>query len=107
MHTGYSKLELGHYLARVNILFCHPSPRPTSRESLLGLEDFPEAKADKFGEALLTVITDFCWENGLSTDTRPDIDVSKVGRNEGLGLSKSILYTNATSKMQNMNGLNE
>ena len=52
--------------------------RPSTKEALLKLEDFPEAKVEKFGMSFLDVVVPFCKDHDLSTDQFPDLDMTKV-----------------------------
>ena len=52
--------------------------RPDSKEGMLKLEDFPEAKVEKFGEEFIKVIKMFCEDNSLKMNNFPDDEVIKV-----------------------------
>ncbi|XP_052255826.1 bifunctional 3'-5' exonuclease/ATP-dependent helicase WRN-like isoform X2 [Dreissena polymorpha] len=71
--TGYTP----HSIASNKVLLDMAKIRPSTKSGLLRLEDFPEAKVERFGEGLLEVICPFCGENDLAMDNFPQIDIDK------------------------------
>ena len=59
-------------------MICLSGFRPNAKEGLLKLEDFPEAKVEKFGEAFIQVIKGFCEEHSLKINNFPDVEIMKV-----------------------------
>lgn len=45
---------------------------------MLKLEDFPEAKVEKFGKDFIRIIEEFCKENNLKMNNFPEDEVIKV-----------------------------
>ncbi|XP_060557457.1 bifunctional 3'-5' exonuclease/ATP-dependent helicase WRN-like [Ruditapes philippinarum] len=76
--TGYTP----HSIASNKVLLDMAKIRPSTRAGLLKLEDFPEAKVEKFGAPLLEVIVNFCKDNDLKTDNFPEsfFDTDKATR---------------------------
>ena len=52
--------------------------RPSSKENLLRLEDFPQAKVEKFGPMFVKILTDYCHQNEAKMDEFPEIKLQKV-----------------------------
>lgn len=57
---------------------CFFNNRPSTKSTLFKLEDFAQAKIEKFGAVFLKIITSFCTENDLKMDDFPQIDIEKV-----------------------------
>lgn len=66
--TGYTP----HSIASNKVLLDMAKVRPSTRDGLLKLEDFPEAKVEKFGAPFLDIIVSFCKESELKMDNFPD-----------------------------------
>jgi len=45
---------------------------------MLKIEDFSEAKVDKFGKYFLQIVTEFCKDNDIKCDCFPDVDIDQV-----------------------------
>lgn len=58
------------------LIFC--LYRPSSKESLLKLEDFPQAKVEKFGPTFIKILKDYCQEKDVKMDDFPEIKLTKV-----------------------------
>ena len=56
----------------------HLNFRPDSKEGMLKLEDFPEAKVEKFGEDFIRVIKQFSKDNDLKMNNFPEDEIIKV-----------------------------
>ena len=52
--------------------------RPSTKKNLLRLEDFPEAKVEKFGDVFLDIIRTFCATHKLELDDFPELELSLV-----------------------------
>ena len=52
--------------------------RPNSKAGMLQLEDFPEAKVEKFGGDFVKVILKFCEEHSLKMNNFPEDEIIKV-----------------------------
>ncbi|XP_052813197.1 bifunctional 3'-5' exonuclease/ATP-dependent helicase WRN-like isoform X2 [Mya arenaria] len=73
--TGFTP----HSIASNKVLLDMAKIRPTTKPDLLRLEDFPEAKVERFGASLVEVVAEFCASNDLSTNNFPNINISKSG----------------------------
>lgn len=71
--TGYTP----HSIASNKVLLDMARVRPSTKSALLKLEDFPEAKVERFGAPLLEIIVPFCKDNDLKMDNFPEIGIGK------------------------------
>ncbi|KAL5007810.1 hypothetical protein ScPMuIL_016616 [Solemya velum] len=72
--TGYTP----HSIASNKVLLDMAKIRPSTKDSLLKLEDFPQAKVEKFGNTFLEIITDFCNKTDFKMDEFPQILIRKT-----------------------------
>ncbi|XP_056008081.1 bifunctional 3'-5' exonuclease/ATP-dependent helicase WRN-like isoform X2 [Ostrea edulis] len=71
--TGYTP----HSIASNKVLLDMAKIRPSSKESMLKLEDFPQAKVEKFGPMFINILKKYCQEGDIKMDVFPDIDLTK------------------------------
>lgn len=71
--TGYTP----HSIASNKVLLDLAKIRPSSKDSLLKLEDFPQAKVEKFGPTFIKILKDYCQEKDIKMDDFPDIKLTK------------------------------
>lgn len=71
--TGYTP----HSIASNKVLLDLAKIRPSSKESLLKLEDFPQAKVEKFGPTFIKILKDYCQEKDVKMDDFPEIKLTK------------------------------
>ncbi|KAL3831994.1 hypothetical protein ACJMK2_023678 [Sinanodonta woodiana] len=69
--TGYTP----HSVASNKVLLDMAKIRPSTKENLLKLEDFSEAKAEKFADIFINIITIFCKHNSLQMDDFPELSI--------------------------------
>lgn len=81
-----SEGELDDRLTFVNKVLTFCLYRPSSKDSLLKLEDFPQAKVEKFGPTFIKILKDYCQEKDIKMDDFPDIKLTKVILNSSLWL---------------------
>ncbi|XP_033762110.1 Werner syndrome ATP-dependent helicase-like [Pecten maximus] len=73
--TGYAPYSI----ASNKVLLDMANIRPSTKDTMVKLEDFPQAKVQKFGDMFITIITSFCrMHSGCKMDNFPDIDIQKV-----------------------------
>ncbi|KAI8774726.1 Werner syndrome ATP-dependent helicase isoform X1 [Biomphalaria glabrata] len=70
--SGYTP----HNIASNRVLLDMAKFRPSTKISLLKLEDFSEIKADRFGSQFLELINSFCSENSMKLNDFPVIDAN-------------------------------
>lgn len=88
--TGYTP----HSIASNKVLLDMAKIRPSSKPNLFKLEDFAQAKIEKFGAVFLKIITSFCTENDLKMDDFPQIDIEKTTED----LSQEIMSLTETQR---------
>nr|XP_022305498.1 Werner syndrome ATP-dependent helicase-like isoform X1 [Crassostrea virginica] len=71
--TGYTP----HSIASNKVLLDLAKIRPSSKENLLRLEDFPQAKVEKFGPMFVKILQDYCHQNEAKMDEFPEIKLQK------------------------------
>ncbi|XP_052091663.1 bifunctional 3'-5' exonuclease/ATP-dependent helicase WRN-like isoform X2 [Mytilus californianus] len=69
--TGYTP----HSIASNKVLLDMTKIRPSTKQNMLKLEDFPEAKVEKFGDIFISIIVNFCHVHDLKMDDFPDVDL--------------------------------
>ncbi|XP_071101968.1 bifunctional 3'-5' exonuclease/ATP-dependent helicase WRN-like [Haliotis cracherodii] len=71
--TGFTP----HSIASNKVLIDLAKIRPGSKPSMLKIEDFPEAKVQRFGDTFIKIITTFCQDNDLKLDDFPSVTIDK------------------------------
>ncbi|XP_067649195.1 bifunctional 3'-5' exonuclease/ATP-dependent helicase WRN-like [Haliotis asinina] len=71
--TGFTP----HSIASNKVLIDLAKIRPGSKPSMLNIEDFPEAKVQRFGDTFIKIITTFCQDNDLKLDDFPSVTIDK------------------------------
>ncbi|CAC5417310.1 WRN [Mytilus coruscus] len=69
--TGYTP----HSIASNKVLLDMTKIRPSTKQNMLKLEDFPEAKVEKFGDIFISIIVNFCHVHDLKMDDFPDVEL--------------------------------
>ncbi|XP_071158281.1 bifunctional 3'-5' exonuclease/ATP-dependent helicase WRN-like [Mytilus edulis] len=69
--TGYTP----HSIASNKVLLDMTKIRPSTKKNMLKLEDFPEAKVEKFGDIFISIIVNFCHVHDLKLDDFPDLEL--------------------------------
>ncbi|XP_060081553.1 bifunctional 3'-5' exonuclease/ATP-dependent helicase WRN-like [Ylistrum balloti] len=73
--TGYAPYSI----ASNKVLLDMANIRPSTKDMMMKLEDFPQAKVHKFGDMFITILTSFCIKHSeCKMDNFPEIDVGKV-----------------------------
>ncbi|XP_021374191.1 Werner syndrome ATP-dependent helicase-like isoform X2 [Mizuhopecten yessoensis] len=73
--TGYAPYSIASNKALLDMA----NIRPSTKDSMIKIEDFPEAKVKKFGDMFVKIIISFCKEHpDCKTDNFPEIDIGKV-----------------------------
>ncbi|XP_061186116.1 bifunctional 3'-5' exonuclease/ATP-dependent helicase WRN-like isoform X2 [Saccostrea echinata] len=90
--TGYTP----HSIASNKVLLDMAKIRPSSKESLLRLEDFPQAKVEKFGPKFIKILKEYCQEKDIKMDDFPEIKLAKSNEDMQRELSR-LTETQRTS----------
>ncbi|BFY97741.1 hypothetical protein BsWGS_00781 [Bradybaena similaris] len=93
--TGFTP----HNIASNKVLLDMAKFRPSTRVSLLKLEDFSEVKADRFGDKFLELIKSFCNEHDLKMDDFPD-EPHAIGSDDSIGSIKDTLMKISETQRQ-------
>lgn len=68
---------LPHAIASNKILLNMVIIRPKTKESMLKMEEFAEAKVEKYGQLFLDILMPFCSENKLDMDNFPSLELEQ------------------------------
>ncbi|CAG5125978.1 unnamed protein product [Candidula unifasciata] len=93
--TGFTP----HNIASNKVLLDMAKFRPSTRSSLLKLEDFPEVKADRFGDKFLEFIKSFCSQYDLKMDEFPE-ELHAAGTDDSIGAIKDTLMKISETQRQ-------
>ncbi|XP_029652566.1 Werner syndrome ATP-dependent helicase-like [Octopus sinensis] len=63
-----------HAIASNKILLDIVRIRPKDKKSMLKIEEFPQAKVEKYGDIFLDSLVPFCKDNDLQLDNFPDVE---------------------------------